>query len=268
MNKTFILALIASCASAACSDPVPSYKDGKVLFDYRSLGDDWGTVNNSKFPVCGTGQEQSPIDLKWNTKLNSSIGLISAGYFDIGIDSKFDSKDVEKKVNFDSLTRSEAGMYLAFADNVTSDKALPEYNPLQFHFHAPSEHSIDGELMDLEVHFVHTLAKKADSYAVVGFFFDVEKGGNKENPFITSLLNAMKTPGANVQVSYLFDEMGQDMEFWSYNGSFTTPPCTEGVKWNVVKKVYPISAAQLKEFTDPMTGADLFTCGKGNNRKV
>ena len=57
MNKTFILALIASCASAACSDPVPSYKDGKVLFDYRSLGDDWGTVNNSKFPVCGTGQE-------------------------------------------------------------------------------------------------------------------------------------------------------------------------------------------------------------------
>ena len=56
--------------------------------------------------------------------------------------------------------------------------------------------------------------------------------------------------------------------YWSYRGSITTPPCTEGVKWNVVKKVYPISAAQLKEFTDPMTGADLFTCGKGNNRKV
>ena len=59
--------------------------------------------------------------------------------------------------------------------------------------------------MDLEVHFVHTLATKADSYAVVGFFFDVEKGGNKDNPFITSLLTAIKTPGASVEVTYLFD---------------------------------------------------------------
>ena len=57
MNKTFIIALIASCASAACSDPAPSYHEGKVLFDYRSRGDDWGKVWNSKFPVCGTGQE-------------------------------------------------------------------------------------------------------------------------------------------------------------------------------------------------------------------
>ena len=102
-------------------------------------------------------------------------------------------------------------MYLAFPDNLKGDQPLPEYNPLQFHFHAPSEHSIDGELMNLELHFVHTLSTNASSYAVVGFFFDVEKGGNTDNPFITSLLAAIQDPATEIDVSYLFDMMGQDL---------------------------------------------------------
>ena len=102
-------------------------------------------------------------------------------------------------------------MYLAFSDNLKGDEPLPEYNPLQLHFHAPSEHSIDGELMNLELHFVHTLSTNASSYAVVGFFFDVEKGGNTDNPFITSLLAAIQDSATEIDVSYLFDMMGQDL---------------------------------------------------------
>ena len=57
-------------------------------------------------------------------------------------------------------------------------------------------------------------------------------------------------------------------EFWSYPGSFTTPPCTEGLNWIVAKKIQSISVAQLKEFTTGLTSDPSFAGGNGNNRKV
>jgi len=191
LKQLFALSLVTICAKAACGDPVPSYESNKVLYDYRVNGADWGTIHNVKFPVCASGLEQSPIDLKTNAPNDDEIVLISSGYFDINLDQQFLHSDTGKKVSFDSASRSKAAMYLAFPNSQYDDRPLPEYNPLQFHFHAPSEHTVDGDLMDLEIHFVHALSSDANQYAVVGFFFDVEKGGDQENPFITSLLDAM-----------------------------------------------------------------------------
>lgn len=60
-----------------------------------------------------------------------------------------------------------------------------KYDALQFHFHAPSEHTIDGEFRDLELHIVHYL-QDGDllKLSVLGIFFDIEKGGNEPNEFI------------------------------------------------------------------------------------
>lgn len=55
-------------------------------------------------------------------------------------------------------------------------------------------------------------------------------------------------------------------EFWSYDGSLTTPPCTEGIKWSVLKSVQPISEAQLAKFTALWAGDAAYAEGKGNNR--
>jgi len=57
-----------------------------------------------------------------------------------------------------------------------------EFSAAQFHFHSPSEHTIDGVHMDMEMHIVHT--KGDDAFAVLGFMFDVTEGGSGENLFI------------------------------------------------------------------------------------
>lgn len=55
-------------------------------------------------------------------------------------------------------------------------------------------------------------------------------------------------------------------DFWSFDGSLTTPPCSEGVKWAVLKEVQPISSAQLGIFTALWAGDNAFAEGHGNFR--
>jgi carbonic anhydrase len=60
------------------------------------------------------------------------------------------------------------------------------FNALQLHFHAPSEHTVNGKYMDLEMHVVH-LHDSGTRFSVLGFMFDVEEGGNSENEFLKSI---------------------------------------------------------------------------------
>ena len=57
-------------------------------------------------------------------------------------------------------------------------------------------------------------------------------------------------------------------EYWSYDGSLTTPPCSEGLKWTVVKQIQPISKEQLKRFTARLADDPSFAGGRGSNRVV
>ena len=101
----------------------------------------------------------------------------------------------------------------------------------------------------------------------MGIFFDKVVGGAEDNPFLTTLFDSMSTAGENVAIKNLLANIKSN-EFYSYDGSFTTPPCTEGVKWSVLKKVQPISQTQFTKFTQRLAGNAAFASGNGNNRVI
>lgn len=153
-----------------------------------------------------------------------------------------------------------------------------DWTAIEWHFHAPAEHRLDGVEHDAELHFVHF---KKDSFmfdnlngSVIGVIFDRAAGGNKENPFLKSFFDSVDHIGDGVngnqpeiKISDFLESIDTE-HYWTYDGSLTTPPCTEGIVWNVIKQVQPISDAQLKRFTEFLADDPNFAGGRGNNRGV
>ena len=239
--------------------------------DYKQNGADW-------HDLCHNGKEQSPIDLTVKQAVKSSkMSVTGYNYYDFIVNkSTYSASDPTMTTYFDNnLLRMNAELELTFADGSQS-----YFMPLQFHFHAPSEHSVNGKLYDAEVHLVHTI-KGSQSVgsslqpeipgAVIGIFFDVKEGGDHPNAFLDSLFAAVAskdgTKPSTIDMRKFLASVDMT-EYWSYDGSFTTPPCTEGLKWTVIKQVQSISPAQLERFTKLMAGNAAFANGKGNNRVV
>lgn len=121
------------------------------------------------------------------------------------------------------------------------------FKPAQFHFHAPSEHTLNGRHYDLEMHFVHADHTQEGSYGVLGFFFDREAGGNHHNNFIEELDVESKFYVEEASFSALqrIDSVSvanflnniDFSKYYFYEGSLTTPPCSEGVNWFIVDEV-------------------------------
>ena len=148
-----------------------------------------------------------------------------------------------------------------------------QFEPLQFHMHAPSEHTIDGYLYDLELHIVHK-NEQATELSVIGIFFDIKKGGNQSNWFLEQLLEGNKEADQNgnwkapkLDIKKLVDGLN-NRKIYHYEGSLTTPPCSEIVQWIVVDDPQSISLEQLNFFRNKWSNNFAFARGFGNNRAV
>ena len=102
---------------------------------------------------------------------------------------------------------------------------------------------------------------------MISVFFDVEDGSATASPFIGSVFGALDSGSSAVAMRNFLATVDMT-DFWSYEGSVTTPPCDEGIKWNVIKQVQSISPEQLKRITDGLAGKESFAEGKGNNRAI
>jgi carbonic anhydrase len=126
---------------------------------------------------------------------------------------------------------------------------MTDFDLVQVHFHSMSEHTIDGKAYPLCAHMVHQSA--LGEYAVVGILFDAtedEGASTATTTLVDTLFGYMASDGVytdetiNLQDTFVSASSG----FYSYEGSFTTPPCTEGVNWIVQAEIQKVKASQVK----------------------
>jgi carbonic anhydrase len=142
-----------------------------------------------------------------------------------------------------------------------------EFALQQFHFHRLSEHSVDGQAADVELHLVH--ADYAGNLAVVGVFLVIGRQNLALEPVwahIPEQADAKQVvEGAEINAA---DLLPADHSYYSYTGSLTTPPCSEGVRWFVLQSPVEVSQEQENRFaafypgnarpTQPLNGRQVF----------
>ena len=195
----------------------------------------WGNIK-PEFELCKKGMKQSPIDVTFGRNADLS-----------GILVDYNSRPLE-------ILNNGYTIQVNIAKGSKIEVERKEYDLLQFHFHSPSEHWINGKAYDLVAHFVHK-ENNGDELAVIGVLF--EEG--KTHPALQGLWKHLpKKAGEKHAVAEVTVDAAKilpsDRSYYHYSGSLTTPPCSEGVKWMVLKNPVQISKSQLAAFRAVMDG--------------
>jgi len=192
---------------------------------YPSDNFGWSLFPGSE--VCVSGMEQSPIDLpalfraKHRTLIDPIFNPIQAMVKDTGHGLKWEL---------------EAGE----GETILDDPKL--FNALQFHIHTGAEHTVTGIRSDIEFHFVHQAEDGA--YGVLGIMCNA---GDSDLLFWNQLETSL-TEETTIDAESLFESVDMT-KYFTYDGSFTTPPCTEGVKWIVIADMCTIPTDLLEKFS-------------------
>ena len=188
----------------------------------------WGKLR-PEYDKCATGSRQSPIDIR---------GGIAVDLEPI----KFDYRPSAFSV-IDNGHTVQVNVEPGNSITITGRR----YELVQFHFHRPSEERVNGRQYDMVVHLVHKDAQ--GRLAVVAVLLD----RGSAQAIVQSVWNNLPLEkgdevhaGTHIDLSQLLPE---DKRYYTYMGSLTTPPCSEGVLWMVMKQPVPISMDQVAIFS-------------------
>jgi carbonic anhydrase len=190
----------------------------------------WGSLETD-FKTCALGKYQSPINIRDDLTTKADLPTIEFAYRSAPL--KIIDNGHTIQINY------APGSFVTINGK--------EYELVQFHFHRPSEERINGKRYDMVAHLVH---KDADGkLAVVAVLLT----NGVANPFINTLWQNLpkekevETAVDSVSIN-IADLLPKDRAYYTFNGSLTTPPCSEGVTWFVLKHPSSISADQVARF--------------------
>jgi carbonic anhydrase len=201
-------------------------------YEGKTGSEHWGDIN-PEYAVCTKGKEQSPINIEISQVIK---------------DEKIAEPVIHYKPTMFSLSNNGHTIQgnLSTLDNsiVVDNK---EYKLTQFHFHTPSEHEFNGQNFDMEIHFVHQDANK--QFTVLGVI--IKEGAS--NPYLEKAWDVIPTEKTTEDIKLtepinLMSLLPTNKDSFQYNGSLTTPPCSEGVKWVVLEEPIEMSKEQINKF--------------------
>ncbi|MGE5239525.1 MAG: carbonic anhydrase [Chloroflexota bacterium] len=236
-----ILVLFATSASAQvawnhdpASDIGPNFW-GSLSFPFAACGSQFDPVTNVLDGFVQVGLKQSPVDIVVASTIPTALPALTFQYNPTPFIIENTGHVVEVPY--------EAGSFLRVGQDT--------YQLLQFHLHAPSEHAINGVLADAELHLVHRNALL--DLAVVGVM--IKAGGPVNRLLDQILLNApLDCPGVPpCEVELVGDINATEVlppsqGYYNYSGSLTTPPCSEGVRWFVLKDPVFVTQRAITRF--------------------
>jgi carbonic anhydrase len=188
--------------------------------------DNWGALSAAS-RTCSSGSQESPVDII--DPINATQAAVELSW--------------SKRA--DTIVNNGHTIQLNFTPGNTLTVGSRIYGMVQFHFHHPSEHLLQSERFSMEAHFVHA---DGNDLAVVGVFMTPGRTNLAFNK-IVSAMPATEGPPARADPAIVPNELLPSKRgYYRYEGSLTTPPCSETVDWLVFGEPIEVAAADIERF--------------------
>lgn len=205
------------------------YADPAARWGYtgKTGPEHWAELD-ATFAACKQGQAQSPIDIrKTHDGLRPPLGFTyqpgEASVVNNGHTVEFDARN-GGSIRVDAVT----------------------YQLVNIHFHTPSEEHFNGKVYPMAAHLVHR--DNVGNLAVVAVMFIEGDENHALAPVFAAMPKRRGQPKPYAQALDPSIFLPAERDYYAFNGSLTTPPCSEGVQWRVLKQPVQISSAQLEAF--------------------
>ncbi|KAM1757368.1 hypothetical protein ACFX11_006628 [Malus domestica] len=228
---SFLIALVLLNSRHATSEEVEDQREFNYEEDSEKGPVRWGEIRQD-WSMCSKGSMQSPIDLLDDrVELVSHLGILKSNYRPCNATLNNRGHDMMLK------WEADPGFILL---NGTL------YKLKQCHWHASSEHTINGKRFDLEVHLVHESA--TGNIAVTGILYRI----GAPDPFLSSIMDYLADVSDTTEDEEVVGMVDprqmktSSTKYYRYIGSLTTPPCTQNVIWTIAREVSTVSEEQVK----------------------